>query len=177
MKKTVVIRKGLVADIENISRVYAESWRTTYEGFAPDVFLNGINESAAAKIFAESLKPNSYSYFLYVAEVEGKIVGFSDGGKERSHPERGIGELYAVYLLKAYQGQGIGRLLLASGVQSLRQSGMNSMVTWVMENSPYRRFYEKIKGKLGPEKKKLNVGGQDITAVCYAWPDLGALTL
>lgn len=165
----MIIRPGVLSDVPGISRAYAESWRTTYEGWVPESFLNGITEQAAAKIFTESLQPNGYSYFLHVAEMDGRIVGFADGGKERSHPEKGIGELYAVYLLKAYQGNGLGRALFQASVKSLAEAGMKEMVVWVLEQSPYRKFYEALGGSLGEGRKILELGGDRIPLVSYGW--------
>lgn len=163
------IRPGGLSDVPAISRAYAESWRTTYEGWTPDPFLKGITEASAAKIFTESLQPNGYSYFLHVAEVEGKIVGFADGGKERSHPERGIGELYAVYLLKDFQGLGLGRALFEASVKSLGEAGMKSLVVWVLAQSPFRKFYEALGGSPETGTKTLNIAGTPVPLVSYRW--------
>lgn len=163
------IRPGTAADVPAISRVYAASWRTTYEGLAPLAFIEGLTEQAAFKIFTESLQPNDFSYFLHVAEVEDRIVGFADGGKERSHPERGIGELYALYLLKEVQGQGVGRALFAASRESLRRSGMERMVLWVLEGSPAQKFYEAAGGKLLPGVKTLELPGFSLKLAAYGW--------
>jgi GNAT superfamily N-acetyltransferase len=107
-----------------------------------------------------------------VAEENGRIVGFADGGKERSHPESGEGELYAIYILKEFQGRGIGKALMKEAVRSLTGSGMNSMVTWALEKSPYLKFYETVGGKRAPGFKKLDLGGNPILLVSYVWEKL-----
>jgi GNAT superfamily N-acetyltransferase len=170
------IRQGNTKDISAISQAYVESWRTTYEGLVPELFVKGMTVEAAVKIFTDSLQPNEYSYFLYVAETpEGRIVGFADGGKERSHPETGMGELYAIYLLKEFQGKGIGKAFFHEATKNLVQSGMNSMIVWVLEQSPYRKFYESMGGKLEPGIKRLDVVDQQIRLVPYRWENLKAL--
>ena len=136
------VRPGGLLDIHGISEAYAESWKSTYQGIAPEMFVKGMTIEAAKQIFHESLRPNQYSYFLHVAETdEGKIVGFVDGGKERSHPEK-------------------------------VQSGMNSMVVWVLEKSPNRRFYESTGGQLQTGVKTLNIVGNQIVLVHYLWKKL-----
>ena len=169
----MLIRPGKIDDVPEIAQVYAKSWKTTYEGLVPDLFVKGMTREAALHIFADSLQPNSFSYFFHVAETpEGKLVGFADGGKERSHPESGIGELYAIYLLKEFQGQGIGKKLFQAAAASLVQSDMNSMVVWVMEKSPYKKFYEAMKGHWEPGVKKLDIAGEQIRLVSYGWENL-----
>ncbi len=172
----MIIRPGTLADVPEISRVYAESWKTTYEGVMPEPFVKGMTPEAAGKIFHDSLQPNEYSYFFHVAEgPDGKLAGFADGGKERSHPERGIGELYAVYLLQQFQRRGVGKNFFQASVRSLLDSGMNQMVTWVVEKSPYRKFYESLGGTLEPGIKKLEFGGFQIHLVSYGWDNLEGL--
>ncbi len=167
------IRPGTEADIEEVSRAYVEAWRTTYQGLTPDAFVNGMTAGAAAQIFRDSLQPSDFSYFFHIAQTpQGRIVGFADGGKERSHPESGLGELYAIYLLKEFQGQGIGQKLFRAGVESLLKSGMNRMIVWVLEQSPYRKFYEALHGNLEPGQKFLDIGGTPIRLVSYRWDDL-----
>jgi len=49
---------------------------------------------------------------MYVAEAAtGAIAGFAHSGPERSGHKLYAGELYAIYLLAAYQRQGLGRQL------------------------------------------------------------------
>ncbi len=174
------IRPGTAEDIDEISRVYAQTWRETYQGIAPEPFVKGMSAGAAAQIFRDSLKSEGHSYFFHVAEApQRRLVGFADGGKERVHRERGSGpgrgELYAIYILKEFQKQGTGRQLFEASVESLLKSGMNSMVVWVLEASPYRRFYESLHGVLQPGVKQLQVAGLTLRLVSYFWPDLGNL--
>jgi len=87
------------------------------------------------------MKASSQRVFLFfhVAETEeGRIVGFVDGGKERSHPEKGIGEIYAIYLLKEFQMQGIGGSFLRPPPK-FDTAGMKSIVVGVLDNSPNQR--------------------------------------
>jgi GNAT superfamily N-acetyltransferase len=169
----IKIRPGKERDVPEISRVFANSWRTTYEGLVPEAFLKGLTEEAAAKLFNESLASTTHSYFLHVAEdTGGRIVGFVDGGKERSHPESGMGELYAIYLLQEFQGQGTGRRLFEAATESLTRSGITSMIVWVLEQSPYRKFYESVGGKLETGIKRLDLASQQVKLVPYRWNHL-----
>jgi GNAT superfamily N-acetyltransferase len=165
----VRIRPGTPDDIPEVSRVYVGSWRTTYQALAPPAFVDNVSEASATKIFQESLGPNDHSYFMNVVEQDGRIVGFADGGKERSHPERGIGELYAIYLLKEVQGQGIGRALFETSRVSLRKAGMDRMVVWVLEESPARKFYEALGGRMLPGVKTLEFPGLSLKLAAYGW--------
>ena len=51
----------------------------------------------------------------FVAEGGGGIVGFSCAGPERSGDPTYRGEVYAIYILRAFQDQGLGRQLFGPG--------------------------------------------------------------
>ncbi|SFC66585.1 Acetyltransferase (GNAT) family protein [Bacillus sp. OV322] len=63
--------------------------------------------------------------------------GFSSGGKERSdkYPVY-TGELYAIYILKEYQGNGLGKLLVKPIIEELQQKNIfnDSLGTYVVFN-------------------------------------------
>ena len=168
----MILRAATPDDLSEVSRVYVQAWRETYRGLAPDAFTDGLTEEAAAGIFRESLKSDSFAYFLKVALVDGKIVGFADGGRERSHPEQGLGEIYGLYLLKEFHHGGIGRTLFRTAVQCLLDAGIDSMVVWALERSPSQKFYGSVGGRLAEGVKHLAVSGQKLTLVRYEWKDL-----
>lgn len=164
------IRSATLADLESVAHVFVDSWKSTYEGLMPASFLEGMSYVAALDIFTHSFQSKDHSYSVYVAESsEGRIVGFADCGLERSHPEKGIGELYGLYILKEFQRQGIGERLFQTVLKSLAEKGMKSMVLWVLDKSPYRKFYEKAGGKLQEGIKQLVLSGQAIRLVSYSW--------
>lgn len=55
-----------------------------------------------------------------------------------------LGELYAIHLDPAEQGQGVGRLLMTDALATLRRRGWRQAGLWVYEqNAHARRFYER----------------------------------
>ena len=56
------------------------------------------------------------------------------------------GAIYALYVLPAYQGQGIGRDLVAAVVHFLRAQGHAVMLVRVLAANPARGFYERLGG-------------------------------
>ncbi|GGG68344.1 hypothetical protein GCM10010918_24020 [Paenibacillus radicis (ex Gao et al. 2016)] len=113
---------------------------------------------------------------VIVAEnEEGNIVGFSDGGEERSgkYPQYD-GQLNAIYLLKAYQGQGLGKRLVQSVVHEMKQLGMNSMLVHVLEANPSRLFYEGLGGKL-IDSFEAEFAGEKLTELVLGWDDIDSI--
>ena len=79
-------------------------------------------------------------WLTVVADEQGEVVGFVSVGPSRD--ERGIGELYAIYVHPDWWGTGAGRALIERGETDLR-SHYAEAVLWVLEDNPRARsFYE-----------------------------------
>jgi L-amino acid N-acyltransferase YncA len=164
----VTIRAATVQDAEQIAHVHIDSWRTTYAGIVPDEYLLALNETKHAAFWQERLKLGTE---VYIAVQIGKIIGFISGGPIRKPLESYDAELYAIYLLKQAQIQGIGTNVLKELAKSLISKGFSSMLVWVLERNPSRRFYERS-GALSVTSKEIEIGGTMLTEVAYGWPDL-----
>jgi GNAT superfamily N-acetyltransferase len=169
------IRPALLADAAGIARVHVNTWQTAYKGIINDEILAGLTtiEPREQRWYnqIETLQANC---FLYVAELDGEIIGFSYGGPERTDDAIYKGEIYALYLLKEHQRQGIGRMMVEASVISLLANGMSSMLIWVLGENPSRHFYEALGGKY-VRKKKVDIQGQILDEVAYGWEDLHSI--
>jgi RimJ/RimL family protein N-acetyltransferase len=77
--------------------------------------------------------------FFAVAENETGVIGFCNIGQT----QQGV-ELFRIYMLPEFIGQGIGGFLLAKGEQYLRKQGYSSYFCFVHSaNEAGKRFYEK----------------------------------
>jgi GNAT superfamily N-acetyltransferase len=85
------------------------------------------------------------------------------------------GELYAIYLLAPYQGQGIGRRLAITIVNRLMEEGMTALLIWVLAANPSRKFYERLGGRPVHEKP-ITIGGVSLTEIAYGWRDAHTLS-
>lgn len=168
----MLIREATLEDASAIARVHVDSWRTTYQGIIPDSFLAGLSYERSEVMWQDIL--SKHTDFTYVAEEEGILVGFANGGREREGNMDYTGEIFAIYLLKEFQRKGIGRALVAALASRLIQAGMRSTLVWVLEKNPARRFYEALEGKL-VSQKVMNIGGVDMVVVSYGWRDANTL--
>lgn len=157
-----------------IAKVHVDTWKSTYTGIIPSEYLARLSWEDGAHRLQEHLKDMGPERFLLVAEKEGEIVGFSWGGPERSGDEVYRGEIYALYVLPAYQRQGIGQRLVAASARRLLQAGICNLLVWVLSANPYRQFYERLGGQLVRERE-VEIGGVSLPAVGYGWADLAAL--
>ena len=165
------------ADILGMAMVRVETWRATYKGILPDDFLENLSPQVVAqhwkKAFWENRTPG---IGLFVAESEqGEIVGIAICGPEQHQDPVYKGEIYVLYVLPAYQNQGIGKRLVAACVGHLIQElSAGTMLIWVIAENPYRRFYETLGGKLVREITR-EIGGKMIAEAGYGWEDIHRL--
>ena len=77
---TIAIRAARMEDAGAIAHVHVESWRTTYTGIVPDAYLAGLDETLRTQLWREWLAGET---LVFVAEWNGRVVGFANGGKNR----------------------------------------------------------------------------------------------
>ena len=168
----IKIRKAVLADVKGIAKVHVDSWKTTYTDIIPEEYLNNLTYESREQIWKNNI-PNGD---VYVAEnSEGQIVGFSSGGKERSGEYNLFeGELFAIYILKEYQGQGIGKNLVKPIINDIKGMGLNSMLVLVLEDNSSRLFYEKL-GAKKIDAIEVQIAGKNLTELVYGWEDISNL--
>jgi GNAT superfamily N-acetyltransferase len=163
------IRKAVLSDAQNIAIVHVDSWRTTYKGIVSDEFLTNLSYEERKRLW-ENVIPNGN---VFIAEnEEGQIVGFSSGGKERTGKYKKYdGELYAIYILKEYQGKGLGKKLIQPIINDLKKSNINSMLVWVIEDNSARYFYESL-GGIRIDSEIVEIGEKKVKEIAYGWEDI-----
>lgn len=171
MVDKIVIREATVEDAAGMAKVHVDTWRTTYGGIVPDDFLANLRYERSQARWVEYLSNQKDSRSFVACNENGQIVGITTGGVIREAVGDFDGELYGLYLLKAYQGFGIGRRLVECVAQYLRSQGFHSMMLWVLKENPACRFYEHLGGKVCAEKT-IELGGKVLDELGYGWSDL-----
>ncbi|MDE4085823.1 GNAT family N-acetyltransferase [Planococcus maritimus] len=167
-----MIRRARVLDAKGIAKVHVDSWMTTYRNIVPDEYLDGLKYEDRERLWNRNLQHST----AFVAENEaGEIIGFADGGKERSGDYPGIGgEVYSIYILKAYQGRGVGKLLMRAISNELLANDIQSLIVWVLKENQSSGFYENLGGKVIDEKY-ITIAGKQIPELAYHWTDISQI--
>ena len=168
-----MIRPATPADAAGVAHVHVESWRSTYRGLMPDAVLDGLSVERRTN-FWRQVTERATKQFVFVAEDEGRTIGFVNGGLEQDADPHYPAELYALYLLKEHQGRGYGRDLFATTVKTFAQRGHTAMLLWVLSTNPSRGFYEAMGGRY-LKTKPISIGGETLTEAAYGWNDLPSL--
>ncbi|MBO5477407.1 MAG: GNAT family N-acetyltransferase [Clostridia bacterium] len=150
----VNIRKARVEDALQIAIVNVYTWKTQYSGLMPeDVIDNRVAnvEQMAMKNKQRIIDDDNY----IVAEVDGTIVGFTRYAKSTYKDYENAGEIFALYLLKGFNGKGIGRKLFEAAKDELKRAGYNKMIIKCLKGNPTLDFYKYMGGKVIGEDKMI----------------------
>jgi diamine N-acetyltransferase len=152
MLNDVIIRPIRESDAISIHPVALESWQHTYRTIFDQQFIeNFVNRNYAPEAIL-SLFPyiQADSMCFYVAEYAANVIGFCNIGIHQQGAE-----LYRIYLLPAFIGQGIGRRLLSLGETFVIERGIDSYFCFVHKNNEIgKRFYLNFGFKHISEKDK-----------------------
>ncbi|PFE02948.1 GNAT family N-acetyltransferase [Bacillus cereus] len=169
----IKIRKATEKDIKGIVKVHVDSWKTTYKGILPDKIIDNITYESREKQWKSIFKQAVGNQYRYVAEtLDKKIIGFIDGGPERTGKYDCDGELYAIYLLEEYQGYKVGKRLFQTLMSEFIKNDIDSVLVWVISNNPSICFYEKFSPERVDTKFLERVNVQE---TAYCWRDINYL--
>ncbi|MET0853522.1 MAG: GNAT family N-acetyltransferase [Microterricola sp.] len=132
-----VIRPVRDVDAEALGRVHAQCWHETYDHLISEATLANLSPRRMAELWTHWMSQGP-DHHLYVALVEGEIVGFVGSGPARDDDAPRERELYFIYLLDAFHGTGIGQKLFDAACEA------RPGYLWVAEDNPRaHRFYKR----------------------------------
>jgi len=135
----VHVRPATRTDARAIETIRVHGWRAAYRQVFPPHELDALPVDETRWVHRLEEPPPGWS--IFVADREDTVVGFAATGPSRD--ERGIGELYAIYVDPDRWSQGAGRALMAQAERTL-SARYSAATLWVLEeNSRARGFYER----------------------------------
>ena len=124
------------AEMDGKGYAHYQSWQETYAGLVDPAFLAGL--SLEKRIAAAHGRPGN----TVIAKDGENVIGFTAYGPCRDEDLPGWGEVMAIYVLRAYQGQKVGRRLMEAALEKL--SGYPKIALWVLKgNERAIGFYER----------------------------------
>jgi len=169
----VTVRDGSDDDIGAVAGVYVDAVRRSFVCVYPDEYLESLSVGKRERVALERFAREGYR--LLVAETAtGKMIGFIDCGPpvlENVGSER---QIYSLYVLPEFHRLGVGKSLFDACVSRLVDDGFSSVCLDTVEASPYRKFYDRIGGRVVGNDKH-TIGGEEMETIIYAWDDLETL--
>ncbi|ADI00302.1 GNAT family N-acetyltransferase [Salisediminibacterium selenitireducens] len=172
------IRQAKMTDVSGVTKVQVENWKHTYEGIFPQDFLDTFTYKSRLErwelTFQKAIEGGSMTHVAVNGSDE--IIGFSLAGTMRDATlrMRYTSELYGLYVHPVYQGQGVGKALLAASASYMRSLHHERMGLWVLKENPYHPFFL----NLGAEQmynKSVEIGGAAFENLAFGFEDLDSL--
>lgn len=142
-----LIRRRKKEDCDAIAHVVTVGWNETYKGIVPSWFLEELKNNEndrAKKAYNEFDEKNNNQFVL---EVDGKVVGFVNFGASNDEEITDCGEIFALYIIGEYKGNGFGKKLVEAATNELKTLGFNKMIIACLKGNPSNEFYKHIGGK------------------------------
>lgn len=166
----VTVRPARLADSERIGEIHVAAWRETYAGLMPAARLAALDVAERAAMWRQQLASGT-ARGIAVAEQDGVVTGFASCARQRTAELAAAGytgEVPAIYLLRASQGRGAGRMLMQAMARRLIAEGYRSMALWMLApNTPARGFYERLGGAIVMERIE-----DGVPEIAYGWRDV-----
>lgn len=132
------IRKCTSGDAGGRGYVHYQSWKETYTGLMPSAFLNELSMEE----LQDRARRNMENTFVAIAD--NRVIGFGCYIQESREfvSIRPSAEIVALYVLKEYQGVGVGTSLINAITGELTEK---NIILYVLEgNNRAMKFYEHI---------------------------------
>ena len=145
-------------EIRGKAYVHWKGWHEAYPGLVSQEYLD--------KLTLEKCEKMAYSWTdgILIAKDGECVVGFVGYG-DRGEESPDVGEIFALYVLSAYYGTGVGQQLMEAGLEQLK--GYPQVCLWVLkDNARAIRFYEKCGFRAtGEEMVSPNISAEEIRMV------------
>ncbi len=133
-------------DCERISYLKKTIWGTTYRGIYKDELLDNFDLEKQTEKFKRMVDSETQ---LYVIETEKEIIGYFAFGKPYHQYEDYQIEFSLLYILKEYQGKGIGSSVFKFVEDKIEKMAIDKFYLCCNKyNYNAQKMYEKMGGKI-----------------------------
>lgn len=140
------IRRRTKNDCKDIAHVVTVAWNETYRGIVSDWFLEELKNTEEERAWKSYDSFDEGDNNQFVLEVDKEIVGFVNFGKSSDIEYQDCGEIFALYIISKYKGNGFGRKLVEVAKAELKNMGYNKMIIACLKGNPSNEFYKHIGG-------------------------------
>ena len=139
------VRRAELADARAIAEVHVRTWQAAYRHAFPAEVLDSLSVDDREDLARRLLE--RWAEVVWVAEADGRIVGFASVGPSRT--EEGSGELYAIYVLPEAWGTGAASGLMAEAKDWFAKEGYPTADALGARRQPARAPLLRARGLAG----------------------------
>lgn len=155
----ITIRYATLDDIDSLALVYSQSYQAAFKGIIPDSFMEDVFSFEKRREGFKKEIPQGTPVNIIML-TDGKPVGILTYGKSKDEDLKDSAvEILRIYLVPEYWGQNLGMVLMAWGLEEMRQKGYRRISLWVIEdNKRARKHYERMGFTHDGVSRIINVG-------------------
>lgn len=143
MSMKIEIVNANVQMCKELALIKRQVWESTYRGIYPDIKFDDFNVDNETEKFVNML--NNPKSSLYVALVDNKIVGYMAIGKSPRRIDVDYEEIVLLYILKDFQGLGIGKQFFDIAKEKLKKQNTDYFIVYCNKyNYNAQNFYKKM---------------------------------
>lgn len=159
-------------DLRGKAYVHFRSWHEAYAGIVPAAYLDRLTLEKCEEL-AFRWRDN-----IIVAKDGDRVIGFAgygdakDGAAEPNRDEKDTprdGEIFALYVLSEYYGQGVGAALTDEAMRLLGKRRRVRLEV-LADNARAIRFYEKYGFRKSGRSRAVDLGAP-LTALEMVWEE------
>ena len=167
------VRPHLRSDVDRIAEILAAGWAQAYAAFMPPGFFAprsnpDYRRSEIAEWLDTDFDPASEA--LFVAEEEGRVVGFIHMVLGDKADLGAAGFVNLLYVDRHMQRRGVGRALMSAGAAWLIQQRPGPLVLSAYRDNPFRHAYAAMGGHEARQVTHI-IEAREIVSVLYLWTD------
>ena len=120
----MIIRPVEKADLDTVAKIKVETWNNSYKGIVDNIYLEKMDYKKTANKWLKNFNNENF----IVAVADDQIMGFCRYGNRIDEIDRFKdydGEIYAIYIDKRFQRQGIGNKMVEYACNELKKQNKN----------------------------------------------------
>lgn len=159
MRPGLVVREASPQDADGFVRAHESAWDATLSPLVGKRLEDLMPFAARVQTFRSSLVEPSDSARVWVAELDGEVVGIAVA---LLRPDSESVELKDLYVVPTAWGTGIARKLMNASLASVAGGATDSFLWVGEENRRARRFYEREGWSSDGASRKSQLGPSEV---------------
>lgn len=138
--------KSKKEDCKAIIEFITKTWNETYKGIVNEEFLDNLSKTEEKRYTNAINNFDEEKNIQYIIKKDNKIIGFLKLSKINDDKNKEVIELQALYVLKEYQNNGIGKYLIQTALDEAKKLGYKKLIIGCLEDNKSNGFYKKMGG-------------------------------
>ena len=157
------------SDAQAIAALHTQNWRQAYRTILSPAYLEGDLMSERLRLWNERFSASKTNQWILLAEECGELLGFTCayGAEDVEHGTL----LENLHVAQNARGSGLGAALVRAVFQwsNTGYPGLGIHLWALEQNSPARRFYERLGGVVTGSSNWSPPVGPSVAEVRYSW--------